>query len=257
MNDVIIYAITGAMALVLGLIAGRLIFGKSVNQKELAQIEADEIITIARKDSELILEKARITEEALKKERMLETREDFLQQKSELEQERRNKVGKLQEQEMRMKNRERQIAQELEKVKHKEAETETVRENLNQQLNLVSFKKEELEKTYDQHVKKLEAVAQLSAEDAKAQLVETLKDEARNKASSYVKDIMDEAKLKATKESKKIILQTIQRTAAEQTIENTVSIFGLDSDDQKGQIILPCFQHPFLFQCFFCYTGFF
>ena len=101
----------------------------------------------------------------------------------------------------------------------------------------MSIKKVELERAYSEHVAKLEQIAGLTAEQAKSQLVETLKDEARNQAMAHVKEIIEESKLKANKEAKKIILQTIQRTAAEQTIENTVSVFNLDSDDQKGQII--------------------
>ena len=230
--------LTGAIpGLLLGLLLGYIIFKTKKTELEQAKKDAADLIASAQKDVSLLKEKAAAEAENLKKDRLLEAKEKFLQMKSDLESERVQKVGKLEEQELRMKNREKQLNQEREQLKKKENEAESIKENLNRQLELVSIKKGELERAYSEHVAKLEQIAGLTAEQAKSQLVETLKDEARNQAMAHVKEIIEESKLKANKEAKKIILQTIQRTAAEQTIENTVSVFNLDSDDQKGQII--------------------
>ncbi|MBK6730183.1 MAG: ribonuclease Y [Bacteroidetes bacterium] len=235
--DYMAIGIGAATGIIIGLIIGKFLFAPNKKEREIVRKETDDLIASARKESELIKQKAITESEGIKKDRILEAKEKFLQMKAEVEQERREKVGKLEEQEARMRNRENQLAQEKENYKKKEAETENVRNNLSRQLELVNIRKQEMDKAYTEHVSKLEQIAQLTAEEAKTQLIETLKDEARNKAMAYVKEIIEEAKLKANKESKKIILQTIQRTAAEQTIENTVSVFNLDSDDQKGQII--------------------
>nr|HPR28040.1 Rnase Y domain-containing protein [Chitinophagales bacterium] len=235
--DIMSVLIGAGGGLLIGLLLGRLFFSKSSAELEQARKDAADMLSAAQKDISLLKEKATTEAENLKKDRLLEAKEKFLQMKAEIETERVSKLGKLEEQELRMKNREKQLAQERENLKKKENEANSVRENLNRQLELVSVKKTELEKAYSEHVAKLEQIAGLTAEQAKTQLVETLKDEARNQAMAHVKEIMEESKLKANKEAKKIILQTIQRTAAEQTIENTVSVFNLDSDDQKGQII--------------------
>lgn len=237
MNETLLYVVIGTASLLIGLISGKIFFGQTKKEKELAIKETEEMISSAKKEIELLKEKAQVESETIKNNKLFEAKEKFLQMKSDVEKERREKVGKLEEQEIRMKNRENQLSQQQDNLKKKETEANAVKENLTKQLDLVNIKKAELDKAYDSHVKKLEQVAQLSAEEAKAQLIETLKDEAKNKAMSHVKEIMEEAKLKATKEAKKIILQTIQRTAAEQAIENSVSVFNLDSDDQKGQII--------------------
>ncbi|HQD12743.1 MAG TPA: Rnase Y domain-containing protein, partial [Chitinophagales bacterium] len=118
-----------------------------------------------------------------------------------------------------------------------EKENEALKNKLNEQIELANVKRGELEKAHAEHIEKLEQVAKLSADEAKAQLVEQLKSKAQTDAMAYVKKVMDEAKLKANKEAKKIIIQTIQRTSAETAIENTVSVFNLSSDEQKGQII--------------------
>ncbi len=235
--DLISIGIGAAAGLVLGIIAGRLLFAPSKKQTEAARFEADEMITIAKKDAELIIEKSKIEADTYKKDRQLELKEQLIHQKAEVDRERQQKVLSLEQQEMRFKQKENQLNQERENLKRKESQTENVRQDLNRQLEVAAAKKVDLDKAYDQHIRKLEEVARLTAEAAKAELVAALKDEAQNKAMSYVKEIMEEAKLKANREAKKIVLQTIQRTAAEQTIENTVSVFNLDSDDQKGQII--------------------
>jgi ribonuclease Y len=233
-STILIGALPG---LLVGVLIGFILFRSSKQEQEQAKKDARDLLAAAQKDAELVREKATEQAENLKKNKLLEAKEKFLQMKSELENERVQKVGKLEEQELRMKKREKQLSQDRESVKKQERANNSIKENLEQQLELVNIKKTELEKAYSEHVSKLEQIAGLTAEQAKSQLVETLKDEARNQAMAHVKEIVEEAKLKANKEARKIILQTIQRTAAEQTIENTVSVFNLDSDDQKGQII--------------------
>ena len=237
MNDTLMYVIIGAVALITGIIVGRLIFGQSKNQKQFAEREAEETISAAKKEAELIIQKSKNDADAYKKEKSLEIKDQMIQQKSEVEKERQQKVLKLEEQEMRMKQKESQLGQQQQQYSKKEAELNTLKDNLAKQLEVVNLKKGELDKAYETHIRKLEDVAKLTADQARTELMEALKDEARNKAMSHIKEIVEEAKLKANKEAKKIILQTIQRTAAEQAIENSVSVFNLDSDDQKGQII--------------------
>src|SRR4030095_9438139 len=113
----------------------------------------------------------------------------------------------------------------------------SIKQNLTRQLELVSLKKTELDKVQDEHIQKLEKIAKLTEAGAKAQLIESLKETARTEAMAHIKEIMDEAKIKANKEAKKVVIQTIQRVAAEHAIENSVSVFHIDSDDVKGQII--------------------
>ncbi|MBK7036634.1 MAG: ribonuclease Y [Bacteroidetes bacterium] len=237
MNDILMYVIIGVATLVIGLITGRLIFGQTKGQKGLAQREANDILSTAKKEAELLLQKSKNDSDAYKREKSLELKDQLIQHKAELEKERQQKVAKLEEQETRMKQKESQLGQQQQQYSKKEAEVTTIRENLATQLEVVNTKKGELDKAYETHIQKLEEVSKLSADQARNELIEALKDEAKNKAMSHIKEIVEEAKLKANKEAKKIILQTIQRTAAEQAIENSVSVFNLDSDDQKGQII--------------------
>ena len=233
-TNILIGAVPGIL---IGVLIGYLIFKTNKKELELAEKEARELLANAQKEAEILKDKAAIKAENIKKSRLLEAKEQQLQLKADIEKERVQKVGKLEEQELRLKNREKQLAQERESLKKKEQSNDSIKGNLERQLELVNIKKSELEKAYTEHVTKLEQIAGLTAEQAKTQLVETLKDEARNQAMAHVKEIVEDAKIKANKEARKIILQTIQRTAAEQTIENTVSVFNLDSDDQKGQII--------------------
>lgn len=236
-NNLIILVACAAIALLAGLIAGRFVFGKSKKQTEAAQREAEELIMLAKKDGELLVQKARTEADAYKKDRQLEIKEQVIQQKAEIEKERRQKMQVVEQHEQKLRQKESQLGQQMQQISRKENELASSRDNLDKQLEVVNARKLELDKAYETHIRKLEEVAKLSAEQARAELVETLKNEARNEAMSSIKEIMEEARLKANKEAKKIILQAIQRTAAEQTIENTVSVFNLDSDDQKGQII--------------------
>ncbi len=195
------------------------------------------LIEDAEKDASRILDEARKEGEAIKRDKILEAKEKFLQKKAEFEEIVNNKNRKLENREKGLRDREKNISREKENLKQKEEEIESIRENLTQQLEIVQLKRQELEKQHEEHIRKLEKIARITAEEARKDLIEQLKEEARTRSMAQIKDIIEEAKLKANKEAKKIIIQAIQRTAAEHTIENTVSVFNLESDDQKGQII--------------------
>lgn len=196
------------------------------------QLEAD-----AKKEADRLIADARKEGESIKKDKIYEAKEKFLQKKAEFEEIVNNKNRKLDNREKSLKDKERSLNEEKNKVKAKDNEVESIRENLNQQLEIVTVKRQEVEKQQEEHVRKLEKIARITADEAREELMEQLREEARTRSMSQVKEIIEEAKLKANKEAKKIIIQTIQRTAAEHTIENTVSVFNLESDDQKGQII--------------------
>lgn len=224
----IVFALVG---LVVGVVGG-FVLGKMMTGNKSKAIEEE-----ARKEADVLLKAAKAEAEQLKKDKMLEAKEHFLQKKSEFEKNANDRNNKLQERENKLKEHQRSNQQKAESNSRKEKELDNIRENLNQQLELLSKKQEVLDKEHDEFVSRLEKVSGLSKEEAANQLVEAMKKEAETTAMAYVKEQMDEAKAKANKEAKKVIIQTIQRTAAEHTIENTVSVFNLDSDDQKGQII--------------------
>lgn len=194
-------------------------------------------IAEAEAQAKSILEKAERDSENLKKDKLLEAKEKFLQKKADFEDYVNKRKSKLNQREQSIKDKEKHLQSEQSKLKNKENEIDNIKESLNQQLELIGIKKAELEKHQEEHVRKLEKIAQITADEARSELIESLKEEARTRGMQHIKEIMDEAKLKANKEAKKVIIQTIQRTAAEHTIENTVSVFNLDSDDVKGQII--------------------
>ncbi|MCM1169098.1 MAG: ribonuclease Y [Bacteroides sp.] len=184
-----------------------------------------------------ILAEAENQGEILKKEKLLQAKEKFLQMKAEYDKNVQERNSNLVRNENRIKQKENEINRKLEELQRKNNELSTLKENLNNQLQVVGKKQQELEKSHAQHVKQLEAVAGLSAEEAKSQLIESLKDEAKSEALSQIKDVVNEAKLTANKEAQKIVIQTIQRTAAEHAIENTVSVFNLENEEIKGRII--------------------
>lgn len=185
----------------------------------------------------LVLKEAEIAAENLKKDKLLEAKEKILKMKSEFEEEANRKKNQIISNEQKIKQREQQVNRELEQVKRKESDLTETQQNLAHQLELVKKRKEELDRFNQQKVEILENISKLTAEEAREQLVASLKDEAQTRASSYIKDIMEQAKLTATKEAKKIVLETIQRTATEHAIENCVSVFNIESDDIKGKII--------------------
>ena len=184
-----------------------------------------------------IINEAKKEAEQIKKEKLLQAKEKFLELKSEHEKIINNKNNEIAKAENRIKDKENTLSQKLGKTNKKEKELEDQKSNLSQQKESLQKRQEELAKSHKKQVEQLEAISKLSAEEAKEQLVEALKDEAKTRALSIVQETIEEAKLTANQEAKKIVIQTIQRTAAEQAIENAVSVFNIESDDIKGRII--------------------
>jgi ribonucrease Y len=187
--------------------------------------------------SMLILKEAEIAAENLKKDKLLEAKEKILKMKSEFEDEASRKKNLIISNEQKIRQREQSVSKELESLNRKEGELDDIRTDLTAQLEHVKKRKEELDKFNQQKIQILENISKLTADEAREQLVASLRDEAQTKASSYIKDIMEQAKLTATKEAKKIVVETIQRTATEHAIENCVSVFNIETDDIKGKII--------------------
>jgi len=182
--------------------------------------------------------------EVIKKDKILQAKEKFLQLKSEHEEYINEKSSKVNNFEAKLKQRESSINQrrdelnrEIKDFESSKHEVDVIRENLNNQLELLEKKEHEVESLHRQHLEKLEVLSGLSAEEAKAQLVDSLKNEAKTEAMSYINEIMEEAKLSANKEAKKVVVKTIQRVATETAIENSVTIFHIESDEIKGRII--------------------
>jgi ribonucrease Y len=219
--------IIGAVALIIGIVLGKFIFSKNTKKQ----------LQDAEEQSKKIIADANIHAENLKKEKMLEAKERFVQLKSEHDKETFQRNQKLNDSENRLKQKEQAINQKDQNVEKLLKENEAIKQNLNRQIEVVNIKRTELEKHQEEHIRRLEKVAGLSAEEAKAQLIESLKQEASTQAIAIQQEIVDEAKLKANKEARKIIIQTIQRTAAEQAIENAITVFNLESDEIKGSII--------------------
>lgn len=219
--------ISVASTLVLSLLISTLLYKRKV-RKHLKENE---------QRADLIVKEAVLQAEKLKNDRILEAREKFLKMKQEFEEESNRKKNQIISNEQKIKQREGQLSKELENVKRKELDLDEDRKTLAQQHELVRKRKEELDRFNQQKVQVLESISKLTADQARDQLVETLKEEAQSKANSYIKDIMEQAKLTATKDAKKLVIETIQRTATEHAIENSVSIFNIESDDVKGKII--------------------
>ncbi len=192
---------------------------------------------LAHKKSETIISEAKEKAEVIKKEKILQAKEKFLQLKSEHEKMINEKNSEIQRTENRLKQKENTVNQRLEEIQRKQNENNQIKDNLTSQLEIVSKKQAELEKMHQSQVEQLQEISGLSAEEAKEQLIESLKEEARMEASTQVREIIEEAKLSANTEAKKIVIETIQRTAAENAIENTVSVFNIESDEVKGRII--------------------
>ena len=216
MNEAII-AIAG---LVVGCVIGYLIFRYVIKGKY------NEMISNAEKAAEVLKEK-----------KLLEVKEKFINKKSELEREVQQRNQKIQQTENRLKQREISINQRQEDLGRKRQELEQQQQRLENDKKLLSLKEQELADMQMQEREKLEQLSGLSAEEAKTRLVESLKDEARTDAQSYINEIMDEAKINANNEAKKIVIKTIQRVATETAVENSVSVFHIDNDEVKGRII--------------------
>ena len=223
----IVTLIVAVAALLLGIVAGKFIFAKDTKKKvEEADLHAQNLI-----------KEAELRAETVRKEKEVAAKERFVQLKAEHDKEVLERNRKLGESENRLRQKEQSINQKTEQLERQIKENNSIKENLNRQLEVVSLKQAELEKHQEEHTRRLEKLANLTAEEAKAQLVESLKQEAHSQAIGLQQEIIDEAKQKAGKEARKIIIQSIQRTAAEQAIENAITVFNLESDEIKGQII--------------------
>jgi len=220
MEQIIIMIGIGVIGLALGLLLATTVLKKRLEGR-----------------SSNLLKEAEEKAEVIKKEKILQAKEKFLQLKGEHEKIVNERNNLLQKNENRFKQKEVALNQRIEEYRKKEKEIGSIRENLGTQLEIVSKKQEELDKFMSKQIAQLEEIAGLSAEEAKAQMGEMLKDEAKNEAMVQIQDIIEEAKLTANMEARKIIVETIQRTAAENTIENTVSVFNIDNDEIKGRII--------------------
>ena len=183
------------------------------------------------------IEEAEREAEVIKKNKLLEVKEQAIQMKAEFEKQVVARNSKIQSSESKIKQRELSLNQKQEELQSRKSEVETIKENLDTQLEIVEKKKQDLSKLHKQEVERLEALSGLSAEDVKGKLVEALQDEAKTDAQSYISDIMEEAKMTANKEAKKIVIQSIQRVATETAIENAITVFHIDSDEVKGRII--------------------
>ena len=227
MTDIILLIVLGVAGIIVGALLGKVLLRKAANKVEQE----------AQEKAKLIEKEAKINAETIKKDKILEAKEKFLKLKSEFEEEATRKKNQIISNENKIKQREQNLSKEIEQVKRREAEIDSMKENLTAQLDIVNKKKTELEKFNQQKISILEKVSNLTADEAREQLIESLKNEAESKASSQIKDIIEEAKLSATKEAKKIVVETIQRTATEHAIENCVSVFNIESDDIKGKVI--------------------
>lgn len=207
-----------------GLIIGALVAWYLTGQ--MANSRAKKILSDAEKDAEVI-----------KKNKLLEAKEETLQMKAEVEKQANARLAKIQNVENRLKQREMQLNQRHEELNKKNTELDELKVNLDNQHELLEKKKQEIEKLYRQSLEKLETISGLSAAEAKERLVESLKDEAKTEAQSYINEIMDEAKMTANKEAKRIVVQSIQRVATETAIENAITVFHIESDEVKGRII--------------------
>ncbi len=191
----------------------------------------------AEEKAQAIVKEAETKGELLLKDKMMEAKDRFYQLKTEHEKHIGEKDKQILAAENRIKQKETNLNQQIEQNKRKQTEIDTIQTNLTSQLEVIERRKEELEKSHQKQVAALEKIAGLTAEDAKAQLVEALKAEAKTQAMQFIKETMDEAKLTAGKEAKRIVVQTIQRVATEHAIENAVTVFHIDNDEVKGRVI--------------------
>ncbi len=230
----IVSALVAVAALVIGIFLGKAIFAKNTEQK----------IKDAEMQATKITEDAKIVAETLKEKKLLEAKEKFLQMKSENEKEISQRNQKVQDAENKLRQKEQSLNDKNQVLQKQINENTQHKANLDKQLEItlekrteLDQKRQELEKHQEEHIKQLEKISNLSAEEAKNQLIDAMKEEARTGAMAHIQEIVEEAKLNASKEAKKIVIQSIQRVAAEQTIENAITVFNLESDEIKGQII--------------------
>jgi ribonuclease Y len=222
---------TGIIALGLGLVVGFLI------AKLLEKGKVSKTIDSAKKEAAAILKNATSEGESIKKDKIYQAREKFLELKAEHEKVIINKDKKIAETEKRTRDKESQVSSELARSKKLNSQVEAKLQDLEKRISLYERRQEEVEKLHKNQIEQLEVISGLSAEDARGQLLESLKEAARSDAMAFLQDSLEEAKLSAQQEAKKIIVNTIQRIGTEEAVENCVSVFNLESDDVKGRII--------------------
>mgnify|MGYP003734895619 CR=1 FL=1 len=220
MNPILLILISAAGGILIGGLVSMVFIRKTIEKR-----------------SANILKEAENQAEMIKKDKMLQAKEKYLQLKTEHEKMVNERNNNILKNENRIKQKEAVVSQKIEELNRKEKELSTVRDNLNIQLDILNKKQTEVDQMQAQQVQKLEVIAGLSAAEAKSQLVEMLKTKAQAESANHVREIIDEARDTANLEAKKIVIKTLQRTAAEQAIENSVSVFNIDNDEIKGRII--------------------
>lgn len=220
MTEIIIIAVVAIVSIAIGWILAVTIFKQN-----------------AIKKSENLLKEAASQAEVMKKEKMLQAKENFIQLKAEHDKVVFEKNNALAVAENKLKQKETTLNQKIEETQKKQKELATIKENLNAQLEIINKKQLDFEKAQKQQIEALEKISGMTANDAKNMLIDQMKGEAESEASSFIKDIIDEAKLTANMEAKKVVIETIQRTASEIAVENSVSVFNIENDEMKGRII--------------------
>lgn len=223
--------ITLIIAAIIGIVVGFLI------AKFFERNNASRLIKSAKKNATSILREAKSEAETLKKDKILQAKEKFIELKSEHEKVILSREKKISEVEKRVRDKESQVSNELSKNKRLNSELEVKEKDYSEKLSYLDKKQSDVEKMHRGQIEQLEVISSLSAEDAKAQLIENLKEEAKAGAMAYIQSSVEEAKMTAQQEAKKIIINTIQRIGTEEAVENCVSVFNLESDDVKGRII--------------------
>jgi len=218
--NIVILTITAIASLLVGFLLTSTLLKKSIERK-----------------SEHIIKDAQAEAEVIKKDKILQAKEKFLQLKAEHEKQINEKNNLINGAENRAKQKETALSQRMEELQRKQKELNVLKDNLTVQLDIVSKKQTDLEKAHKQQIEQLETISGLSAAEAKAQIIESLKAEAKSEALTFIKDSMEEAKMTANLEAKKIVIETIQRTATEHAVENSVSVFNIENDEMKGRII--------------------
>jgi ribonuclease Y len=227
MDNTLLLIIAGIVGIAAGFAIAKVIEKSNVSN----------LIKNAKKEAASILKDAKVEAENIKKDKLLQAKEKFLELKSEHEQEILSKDKRIAEVEKRVRDKESQVSSELAKAKKSADDFDIKIADYNNRIEILDKKQIELEKLHKSQVQQLEVISGLSAEDAKEQLVESLKAEAKTKAMAHIQDTLEEAKLTAQQEAKKVIINTIQRVGTEEAVENCVSVFNIESDDVKGRII--------------------
>ncbi len=227
MNNIVTLIIISIVGLIIGFVIAKL----------LEKNKASQIIRSARKRATSITKQAGKDAETLKKDKILQAKEKFLELKTDHERVILNRDKKISDAEKRTRDKESKVSSELSKTKNINLEYESKKKDYEERLTYLTKKQSEVDKMHRRQVEQLEVISSLSAEDAKAQLLESIKDEAKTDAMAYIQNTLEEANLTAQQEAKKIIINTIQRIGTEEAIDNCVSVFNLESDDVKGRII--------------------